>query len=152
MPHSFSKIAIHALWSTKQCEPLITENVEKQIHGFLSDELIEIGCPVEIINGMPDHVHAMFLLNPQKSVADVIKHIKGTSSHAVNHQNLISRKFAWQTGYAAYSVSESQFEKVVEYIKNQRQIHKNKTFQHEFEELLLLHGLVAIEPRSSPTS
>lgn len=146
MPHSFAKVAIHALWSTKQCQPLIIENVEKQIHNFLSEELVEIGCPVEIINGMPDHVHTMFLLNPQKSVTDVIKHIKGTSSHSVNHQNLISRKFSWQTGYAAYSVSESQLGKVFEYIKNQKQIHKNKTFQQEFEELLLLHGLVAIQP------
>ena len=146
MPHSFAKISIHALWSTKECQPLISEKVEPQIHDFLREELIEIGCPVEIVNGMPDHVHALFLLNPQRCLTDVVKHIKGTSSHSVNHQNLISQKFAWQTGYAAYSVSESQLEKVFEYIKNQKQLHKNKTFLQEFEELLLLHGLVGINP------
>jgi putative transposase len=54
---------------------------------------------------MPDHIHALFLLNPQKSISEVIKQIKGSSSHFVNHQNLIDEKFAWQTGYAAYSVS-----------------------------------------------
>ena len=60
-----------------------------------------------------------FLLNAQKSIADVIKQIKGSASHWVNEQNLIPEKFAWQTGYGAYSVSESQLEKVFQYIKNQ---------------------------------
>ena len=151
MAHSFNKIWIHGLWSTKDCQPLISQHVESRIHGFLHEELIEIGCPVEIINGMPDHVHSLFLLNPQKCVTDVIKHVKGTSSHSVNHQNLISQKFAWQTGYAAYSVSESQLEKVFLYIKNQKHYHKKKTFQQEFEELLSLHGLTAIDPLSQPT-
>ena len=83
----------------------------------MRQQFIESGCPVRIINGMQDHVHCLFLLNPQKAVTEIIKQVKGSSSHSVNEENLITEKFAWQTGYAAYSVSESQLEKVFVYIK-----------------------------------
>jgi REP element-mobilizing transposase RayT len=90
---------------------------------------------------MPDHVHALFLLNPQKSIVDVIKQTKGSSSHSINGGNLILEKFAWQTGFAAYSVSESQLDVVYNYIKNQKQHHLKKNSQDEFAEFIKLHGL-----------
>ena len=90
---------------------------------------------------MPDHRHCLFLLSPQKSIAEVIKQIKGSSSHYFNQNNLISENFAWQTGYAAYSVSESGVEKVFEYIKNQKTHHQKKTFQEEYDEFIKLYGL-----------
>lgn len=114
MPHSFNKIWIHAIWSTKDRIPLIHSSVENRIHHFISEQLQEHGCPVRIINGMPEHIHCLFLLNPQKSIAEIIKQIKGSSSHFINQNNLIKEKFAWQTGYAAYSVSESVVDKVFE--------------------------------------
>jgi putative transposase len=141
MPHSFNKIWIHAIWATKDRMPLIHSNVENQIHHFISEQLSEQGCPVKIINGMPDHIHCLFLLNPQKSMAEVVKQIKGSSSHFVNQNNLIGEKFAWQTGYAAFSVSESIVEKVFHYIQNQKQHHTKKTFQQEYDEFLKLYGL-----------
>ena len=89
---------------------------------------------------MPDHMHCLFMLSPQKSIADIIKQIKGSSSHYINQNNLIDDKFAWQTGYAAYSVSESVVEKVYEYIKNQKQHHAKKTFQQEYDEFIKIYG------------
>lgn len=141
MSHSFNKIWIHAIWSTKDRLPLIHTTVENRIHQFISDQLREQGCPVRIINSMPDHIHCLFLLNPQKSIADVIKQLKGSSSHFINQNNLVAEKFAWQTGYAAYSVSESVVEKVFEYIKNQKVHHQNKTYRQEFDEFIKLYGL-----------
>ena len=126
MPHSFNKIWIHAIWATKERMPLIQPNIEQKTYQFISDQLREQGCPVRIINGMPDHIHSLFLLNPQKSIADVIKQIKGSSSHFINQNNLLDKKFAWQTGYASYSVSESVVEKVYQYIKNQKSHHLKK--------------------------
>jgi REP element-mobilizing transposase RayT len=90
---------------------------------------------------MPDHIHCLFLLSPQKSIAEVIKQIKGSSSHYINQNNFIAYKFAWQTGYASFSVSESIVEKVFEYIKNQKSHHQKKTFQQEHDEFLKLYGL-----------
>ena len=141
MPHSYNKIWIHAIWATKERQPFITINIEKQIHDLLRKELIEMGCPVRIVNGMLDHVHLLFLLSPQKSISEVIKQVKGGSSHLINEQDLIPEKFSWQTGYAAYSVSESQLEKVFQYIRNQKQHHKKQTFLKEFEDFIALHGI-----------
>ncbi len=129
MPHSVNKIWIHAIWATKKRAPFIKPAVEKKIRQFISDQLRDQGCPVRTINGMPDHIHCLFLLNPTKSIAEIIKQIKGTSSHFVNRNNLIAEKFAWQTGYAAYSVSESGVDKVYKYIKNQKKRHQKKTFE-----------------------
>ncbi len=141
MSHSYNKIWIHAVWSTKNRQPLIKEAVENRIFSLVTNQLKELGCPVRIINGMPDHIHTLFLLNPQKSIAEIIKQIKGSSSHFINQENIIAEKFAWQTGYAAFSVSESAVEKVFEYIKNQKQQHQKRTFQKEYEEFIKLHNI-----------
>jgi putative transposase len=140
MAHSFNKIWIHAIWATKERMPLIKPIIENKIYTFISDQLREQGCPVRIINGMPDHIHCLFLLNPQKSISDVIKQINGSSSHFLNQSDLMKDKFAWQTGYGAFSVSESVLEKVYEYIKNQKAHHQKKTFQQEYEGFMKLYG------------
>ena len=107
----------------------------------MKNEFLDLGCRVEIINGMPDHVHSLFLLNLKKAVSDVIKQVKGSSSHEINGQNVIKYKFSWQTGFAAYSVSESSLEKVFHYIKNQKQHHQKISFQKEYDNFIRLHGL-----------
>jgi putative transposase len=140
MPHSYNKIWIHAVWSTKNRMPLLSRSVEEKVYHFLSQQLKELGCPVRAINGMPDHIHCLFLLSPQKSIADVVKQMKGSSSHFINQSNLLPDKFAWQTGYAAFSVSESVAEKVYQYIRNQKEHHQKKLFEQEYDELLKLYG------------
>ncbi len=64
--HSFTKLWVHAIWSTKNREELIDDSIERKLYNYIHDELISLGCPVRIINGMPDHVHVLFLLNPKK--------------------------------------------------------------------------------------
>lgn len=140
MSHSLNKIWIHAIWTTKERLPLIEPEIEKEVFYFMAEQFREMGSPVRIINGMPDHVHCLFLLNPQKSVAEVVKQIKGSSTQHINHQNLTVAKFSWQTGYAAYSVSESVVETVFNYIKNQKQHHSKKSFQQEYDEFLVRFG------------
>lgn len=141
MSHSYSKIWIHAVWATKYREPLIHVTIESTIHQFIRGQFIDLGCPVRIINGMPDHIHCLFLLNPNKTIAEVIKQVKGSSSHFINHQNIIHQKFSWQTGYSAFSVSESGKENVYVYIKNQKKRHANMSCLQENERLISLHGL-----------
>ena len=140
MPTSYNKIWIHAIYATKDRQPLIWDNVEQLIYNHMRDQLLAMNCPVRIINGMQEHVHLLFLLNPQVALTDVLKQVKGTTSHWVNEQDMIKEKFAWQGGYAAYSVSESQLEKVYIYILNQKQHHKKKSFAEEYEEFIKVHG------------
>ena len=141
MPHSFYKIWIHAIWSTKNRQPLISQKIETKVHQFIINEFKELGCPVRIINSIPDHIHCLFLMNYNKSISEIIKQIKGSSSHFINQNNLTTDKFSWQTGYAAFSVSESAVEKVYEYIKNQKQHHRIKSFDKEYEDFMKIHGL-----------
>ncbi len=145
MPHSYLKIWIHAIWATKNRMPMIAAGIEHALFSQMKNELLASGCAVKIINGMPDHVHCLFLMNAQKSVGDIIKQVKGSTSHWLNQQNLLPEKFAWQTGYAAYSVSESQLNKVFDYIQSQKTHHQETTFQKEYENFINLHGLTINE-------
>jgi REP element-mobilizing transposase RayT len=141
MSHSLTRIWIHGIWATKERYPFILPSIEKKIYDLLYEEFNEAKSPARIINGMEEHVHALFLLSPLLSSSQVFKQIKGCSSHTINVEELTIEKFCWQTGYAAYSVSESQVEKVFQYIKNQKTIHRNRTFQEEYAELSQLHGI-----------
>ena len=140
MSKSYSKIWVHAVWSTKNRMPLIHQRMEQKLFDFLKEELKKSGCVVSIVNGMPDHVHCLFGINPQKSITDIIKQIKGSSSHYVNSNNLIPEKFIWQRGFGAFGVSHSAVENVYFYIRDQKQHHKKRTFESEFIKFMELHG------------
>jgi REP element-mobilizing transposase RayT len=141
MAHAYVKIWIHAVFGTKYREPLITPEIQKQVYRLIADELEALGCKLLAINGIPDHVHVLFLLNSQKSIAEVMKQIKGGSSYQINQQALTPNRFAWQTGYGAFSVSESGVAQVQQYIARQQEHHRQMPFHEEYERFLALHGL-----------
>jgi putative transposase len=142
MAHSYVKIWIHVVFGTKYRENLIVPTIKKEVHQIIIDEVNGLDCSLMAINGMPDHVHILFLMNAQKSIADIMKQIKGGSSYQINQKDLMTGKFAWQIGYGAFSVSESGIEKVKDYIKNQEIHHQKQTFQEEYERFLELHGFI----------
>lgn len=67
MPHSFNRIWIHAIWATKERQSFIQPEIEHKVYEFMRNQLNQAGCPVRIINGMPDHVHYLFLLKPKNN-------------------------------------------------------------------------------------
>lgn len=140
MSHSYNKVWIHAIWATKNRHRLIVPKVEAILYPFLIAQFAALDCPIRIINGMPDHVHCLFLLDANKSIAEVLKQVKGSSSHYLNQQDLTIEKFAWQTGYGAFSASESNLQKIYSYIKSQKEHHKLKTFDEEYTSFLALYG------------
>lgn len=77
-----------------------------------------------------------FLLNPQKAASEIFKQVKGAVSHEINSTNIIKNKFSWQTGYGAFSVSESKTDEINRYIQTQKQHHKKMTFKEEFDKFL----------------
>jgi REP element-mobilizing transposase RayT len=112
MAHSSTTIWILSNWTTWEKTPLITHKIKNRIHKYIFQEFTSSGCLVRIINGLPDEVQCLFLLNPKKSLDDIIKMVKGATSHRINQENLTSEKFAWQKSYNASSVSEKLLEKV----------------------------------------
>jgi len=139
MSHSFNKIWIHVIWSTKYRLPMITPEIEKILFPFITKQLNDLGCRVKAINGVADHIHCLFMLNPQKPLTEVIKQIKGSSTHFINQRGLMYDRFDWQTGYASFSVSESIVERVFKYICNQKIHHQKLTSEEEFYKFLKLN-------------
>ncbi|MBK5285117.1 MAG: IS200/IS605 family transposase [Bacteroidia bacterium] len=133
MSHSLARIWVHAVFSTKERLPLISEDVSSRIYNHIKGDLMERECYCKIINGMPDHIHILFILNPSLSLAKVIKDIKGESSHWINQNNILDPNFAWQKGYGAFSVSETNMTKVDSYIRNQKVHHEKITFEDELK-------------------
>ena len=145
MSHSLTKIWIHTVFGTKNREPMIHQSFENKLYQHIREHLEkDFECSVRAVNGMSDHIHILFLLNPNYAIKDILKNIKGESSHWVNQENLTKGKFVWQTGYGAFSVSESNLDKVCQYILNQKVHHKKKTFTEEYEEFMKKHGLLLL--------
>jgi REP element-mobilizing transposase RayT len=124
MTKSFSQVWIHAVWATKNRMPLIDSAFETHLYKFISNQFYELGCVPKIVNGAPDHIHCLFLIDKTKSIADVIKHVKGSSSFFINQSNFTDDYFIWQRGYATYAVSVWELDKIYNYIKNQKEQHR----------------------------
>jgi len=141
MSHSLTKIWIHAIFGTKEREPLIKDSFEKELYERISAKLKnEYGSLLYEVNGTKDHIHLLFLLNPNYSLVDIIKNLKGETSHWINQNKFLSNKFAWQSGYGAFSVSESNIENLIKYIKNQKEHHKKVSFLEEYNLFLKKYG------------
>jgi REP element-mobilizing transposase RayT len=141
MSHSLTKIWIHGIFGTKNRKHLIHADITKDVHIHLQERLEEMDCGVRIINGTSNHVHTLFLLSKEYSIAQVMKSIKGETSHWINQGDLVQSKFSWQVGYGGFSVSESDVKKVERYIKNQEMHHRKMTFKEEYEKFMKLHNL-----------
>lgn len=141
MSHSLPKLWIHSIFGTKNRMPLINKNIVNQVHNFIKTELEEVNCTVRIINGTSDHIHILFLLSRDYSISEIMKKIKGSSSHWINQQDFINSKFSWQVGYGAFSVSESNISKVEIYIKNQEEHHRKMSFKEEYDRFMTQHGI-----------
>jgi REP element-mobilizing transposase RayT len=100
----------------------------------------EGGTQLEI-GGMSDHVHILAKVKPAISISDMLAKLKANSSKWANDHKMKMRKFGWQEGYAAFTVSESQVAAVREYIRNQHEHHRKQTYQEEFVALLERHGI-----------
>src|SRR5580692_416035 len=119
MPQSLARLHVHLVFSTKHREPFITHAVRASLHAYLATVLQNSGCPAVLINSMPDHVHILFELGRTVAVSKVVEEIKTSSSKWLKTQGPEFSRFAWQTGYGAFSVSESNVAAVRDYITNQ---------------------------------
>lgn len=137
MSQSLSKIWTHLVFSTKERYPFLSNpTVRQDMHAFLAKTLKSNNCPTLIVGGVSDHVHSLFVLSKNHSIATIVWAIKRASSKWVKGEGIELRKFHWQEGYGAFSVSQSDVERVRRYIENQEQHHLRQTFKNEFRGLL----------------
>jgi putative transposase len=140
--HSFTNIWIHLIFSTKDRFPLITDFFESNLHKHIKNKLIEdFESHVDCINGYNDHIHILMKQSQNFSIKDIVKNIKGESSHWINAGNFTREKFAWQIGYAAFSISIYKIVAVRTYIENQKEHHKKISYLEEIRKYLKIYGL-----------
>jgi REP element-mobilizing transposase RayT len=141
MAHSHTKIWLHIVFGTKDRLPMIKESFENKLYEYLTKMLEnDFKSRVASINGTSDHIHILLLQNQNYSIAEIIKNIKGNSSHWINQNEFTNLKFAWQTGYGAFSVSESIVEAVKKYVINQKEHHRKISFAEEYERFAEKYG------------
>lgn len=136
MASTYTNLLYHIVFSTKERRRFITPALRDDLYSYIGGIIRgEKGIQLEI-GGMPDHLHLLVKLPPTLSISDALRLIKANPSKWVREQRDQSRAFGWQTGYGAFSVSESQMPAVRLYIQRQEQHHRTTTFQEELVALL----------------
>jgi putative transposase len=129
----------HCVFSTKERRPLITPELRERLWPFLGGIARQNKMKAVEIGGVEDHLHILLSLPATVSISKAMQLIKGGSSKWVHETFPEHRSFAWQEEYGAFSVSVSQLEKTIEYIRKQPEHHRKMTFQEEFLALLNRH-------------
>lgn len=132
----YIRIWIHAVWSTKNRVPYLKQEIRQDVFRHIWDNAKAKDIHLNEINGDADHVHCLISLSGDQNISKVIQLLKGESSFWVNKNELCTDKFEWQDEYFAVSVSESQFMNVKNYIANQEEHHKKKSFKEEYDEFI----------------
>jgi len=148
MPQSLAKVHVHIVYSTKNREPWLQDRaIRAELYAYNASILSDgMGCPVNLINGVEDHIHILCLLSRKVAIMDMIKRSKTETSKWLKRKWPELRSFQWQAGYGIFSVSESKVKLVKHYLSTQEAHHKRFSFQDEFRSLCQRHG-VAIDER-----
>jgi putative transposase len=141
MPQSFSSLHSHIIFSTKHRERWIDPEMKPRLFAYLGGIVKDKGCVLSAAGGMPDHVHLLVSLSREVSVADLLRVVKANSSRWIHETYPQMGAFAWQEGYGVFSVSYSNIDNVKNYLANQEEHHRHRTFQEEFTAFLEKHHI-----------
>jgi REP-associated tyrosine transposase len=131
MAHSKSNILIHLVFSTKNRSAIIDDEIREQLNSYISGIIKRDGSFLISIGSVEDHIHILFVMSKDKTVTQSVRNIKSISSKWIKEQKGDYSDFQWQSGYGAFSVSQSNTSQIEKYIKNQKSHHKKMTFKEE---------------------
>lgn len=134
MRRTKNEVYLHYIWRTYRSEPLVNEHVERPIYRCIEQQARQLGCDVLAVNGMPNHVHLVVKPPTTASLAAIAKQVKGVSSTFARDQLMHGNPFGWQDHYGVFSVSPRHVQRVVDYVKNQKQHHADGTLIDVLEE------------------
>ena len=140
MPHSFTDLLFHAIFSTKGRARLIPDEIRADLFAYIGGVIRKIGGKGLLVNGMPDHVHLLVRLPADLPISECLRLVKANSSKWVHEKWPERSGFAWQIGYAAFTVSLSQRDRVYQYIRLQEEHHRKHSFAEEMAALLAKYG------------
>jgi REP element-mobilizing transposase RayT len=134
---SYSEINLHFVWHVKASLPIITPEIEPRLYKYLrSYALQSSGLIFHEIGGTETHVHIAVTIPPTLLISDWIGKLKGASSHYVNHELVNKKVLDWQSGYGVVSFGTRDLEWVVNYIRNQKEHHKQGTTVERLERIM----------------
>jgi REP element-mobilizing transposase RayT len=145
MPQSLVKNTIHLVFSSKNRQPCLKEELRPRVFAYLAGIFEKWESPAIVIGGHDDHVHALFLLSKNHPLKRIVEEVEKGSSKWIKTLGSELAEFAWQNGYGAFSVSESNVPDVKSYIERQSVHHRRMTFQDELRQLLVRHGITVDE-------
>ncbi len=142
MPQSLSKVWIHSIFSTKNRLPLLHDRAKRAVmHAYLAQTARNLGSKEVHVGGVEDHAHVLTLLPKTVSTSSFIGDLKRSSSKAIKPKARNLSNFYWQSGFAAFSVGQSQVEAVRRYIERQESHHRRVTFQEELRRFFTKYGV-----------
>lgn len=141
MAQSLSQLYVHIIFHTKYNQDLIDAAIETELYAYIGGIIKANGSLPIKINGTPNHIHILSTMSKNIALAKFVEEIKRNSSRWIKTKGEQYQEFAWQGGYAGYSVSQSVVEKVARYIDNQKQHHKTISFQDEYRKFLDEYGV-----------
>lgn len=141
MGQSLARILVHVIFSTKNREPFVCDEVRPELHKYISAILNAFDSPVISIASMQDHVHILLGLSKHEPLIRIVEEVKKRSSKWIKTKGTAYANFAWQNGYGAFSVSPSRLRQAEAYLENQKEHHRVRTFQEEFREFLKRHNV-----------
>lgn len=147
MANTYSSLFYHIVFSTKNRERWIAEEIENRVWAYVGGIARKHNCRAIQVGGIENHIHALVLSPPKFAPSEIAQFLKGESSKWIHEEFPKMAKFGWQDGYSAFSVSKSIVPKVIEYIKNQRTHHQNKSFEDEYEDLLKLYQIEIVDEK-----
>ena len=136
MANTYSQLYTHLVFAVKGRQSLIQPDWKETLYKYIAGIISNQKQKLMIINGMPDHVHILIGIKPDKSISELVRDIKSHSSSFIREQGFVKGRFEWQEGFGAFSVSQSQVPKLILYIQNQELHHKKKSFQSEYLDFL----------------
>jgi len=139
--HSYSKVWIHLVWGTLGREPMLSKSAAAKASVWLTRYAVEKKIYLKANYFNADHVHALIDLPTNLCIEDLVQLFKGASSHWINEQQLVPGKFSWGRGYGVFSVSESGVGEVADYIANQEEHHRKRSFTDELKLFVERYGL-----------
>lgn len=139
MPSTYLSLHYHIVFSTKQRRRVIADNWRDDLHAYIGGIVKDMHAIPKAIGGPGDHAHVVVGLKASHMLTEVVRQLKRGSSEWIHSHGV--RKFAWQEGYGAFTVSPSQVDAVKRYIANQVEHHRRKSYEEEYLELLRLAGV-----------
>ena len=141
MANTYTQIHLQLIFAVKYRKALIDRSWKEELNKYITGIVQNQKHKLLTINGIEDHIHILIGFRPHQSLSNLMQDIKGDSSGWINENRFASSRFAWQEGYGAFSYSRSHLSSVINYIENQEEHHRKKSFVEEFKLLLKVSGI-----------